>query len=82
MASSVKPERRRRKRVSTSELLELHYAPDQLALAFGVHKNTILSWIDEGLFGDALRKGEKFLRVPASGVNKFIREHRDSLPGA
>lgn len=58
--------------------LEKFYSPDEIAIAFGVHKKTVLEWIktDRGLNAAAVKPAEQIVRVPASALNDFIRRTR------
>lgn len=58
------------------KLLELHYSPDQIAVALGVHVKTVRLWIRRGKFGDPTELARNAIRIPASAVNKFLEERK------
>jgi len=59
---------------ASKRLLELHYTPAELSVAFRQSKKTIRAWIRAGKFGpleQILKPSETELLVPTSGVSFF-----------
>ena len=53
--------------------IEPHYSPTFIAELVGVHRRTVVRWIEAGKFGNFKKIGNSY-RVPDSGLQAFLAE--------
>ena len=60
---------------SDRRLLEMYYSPEQVSLATGLHRKTILQLAKDGTLGECKKPFPNKVLIPASGVNAWLDEH-------